>query len=77
MSDIQVPLVSETKSKKAELMNWALYISLFLSLIATLISIAGYFKKVCRLLSPSSLLFSSSSLVSLPDHLARHSNSPL
>lgn len=76
MSEIQVPLVNETKSKKAELMNWTLYISLFLSLIATLISVAGYFKKVGCLLSPFSpsflllilLILSQITLSGLPTH---------
>jgi len=45
MSDIAVPLLNEETPKKKAI-NWAFYSSLFLSVIAIILGLSGYLKKV-------------------------------
>ena len=45
MSDRAVPLLNEETPKKKAI-NWAFYSSLFLSVIAIILGLSGYLKKV-------------------------------
>ena len=45
MSDIAVPLLNEETPKKKAI-NWAFYTSLLLSIIAIILGLSGYLKKV-------------------------------
>lgn len=45
MADIDVPLINQESPKK-KAVNWTLWISLFLSVIAIILGVSGFFKKV-------------------------------